>query len=185
MNVRMGSWIKTYSGIHFYPQDPRPEDFNIIDIAHSLSNQCRFSGHVRQFYSVSQHSLLVADLVQRSGAGNIEMLSALLHDATEAYLVDVPRPIKPYLKEYKSIEANVAAVIARKFGLIYPWPDSIMWADNVALYTEARDLLPGGTRDWNEPDGETDPSTIYPLTPGNAEMAFKAKYDELTGGNLC
>jgi hypothetical protein len=79
-----GGWIKTYSGVHFYPADPRLNDVNISDISHALSNQCRFSGHVSSFYSVSQHSVFVANIVADQGHPREVILAALLHDASES-----------------------------------------------------------------------------------------------------
>ena len=89
MSERVGDWIQTMSGVIFYPLDPRPEEIRIEDIAHALSHQCRFAGHCREFYSVAEHSVRVSrELPQEF------MLWGLLHDASEAYLVDLPRPIK-------------------------------------------------------------------------------------------
>lgn len=83
------SWIQTFSGRQFFPLEPRVEDVCIEDIAHGLSNLCRYAGHCECFYSVAQHCLLVSRVVPREHA-----LRGLLHDASEAYLIDVPRPIK-------------------------------------------------------------------------------------------
>ena len=130
---RKGDWILTYSGIEFWPLDPRPEDVRIEDIAHALSMQCRFAGHCDRFYSVAEHSIRVADLVPRE-----DKLWALLHDASEAYLVDLPRPIKRHSeigKHYRIAEDVVMEVIARKFGLP-PEPMSIQRADKAMLCVE-------------------------------------------------
>ena len=83
---RKGDWMQTHSGIQFWPLDPRPEDILIEDIAHALSNQCRFAGHCCFHYSVAQHSVLVSENVPAQDA-----MWGLLHDAGEAYLVDLPR----------------------------------------------------------------------------------------------
>src|ERR1017187_10636100 len=77
--------ITTFSGIHFWPLLPNPADIRIEDIAHALSNQCRFAGHAREFYSVAEHSVRVSQLCPPEDA-----LWGLLHDASEAYLTDVP-----------------------------------------------------------------------------------------------
>src|SRR5271165_7548492 len=88
---RKGDWIQTYTGRVMYPLDPRPEEINIIDIAHALSNLCRFTGHVRTFYSVAEHSVRVSQHCDPKDA-----LWGLLHDASEAYLADMSRPMKRY-----------------------------------------------------------------------------------------
>jgi uncharacterized protein len=103
MSTRTGDWIQTYTGKQFWPLSPLPEDIVIEDIAHALSMQCRFGGHVRTFYSVAQHSVHVSLLVEPQYA-----LWGLLHDAAEAYLVDLPRPIKKFSEMgllYQEIEA--------------------------------------------------------------------------------
>src|SRR4051794_15527189 len=86
---RRGGWITTFSRRQFWPLDPHSDEIHIEDIAHSLSQQCRFGGHSRSFYSVAQHSCLVSALCKANDA-----LWGLLHDASEAYLGDIPRPLK-------------------------------------------------------------------------------------------
>lgn len=117
------------------------------DIAHSLSMQCRFNGHTRHFYSVAQHCYLVADLVPAE-----HQLAALLHDATEAYVGDLVRPLKQGMREfyecqnleslYDAVERRVWIAICQRFDLGLVLPDSVKHADLVALATEKRDLMP-------------------------------------------
>jgi uncharacterized protein len=123
--------IRTYSGKYVNVFDPNPEDILIEDIAHSLSNQCRFTGHVPHFYSVAQHSLIVAKM-----ATDEYKLAALLHDASEAYLVDLPSPIKREIPEFKQIEERLLKVIAEKFGFEYPLPDEVHRLDKLVLERE-------------------------------------------------
>jgi len=137
-----GPYIVTYSGGKFYPMDVREEDIDIEDIAHALSNQCRFGGHVNTFYSVGQHCCHVSDLLAQHSAE--EAFRGLLHDASEAYLVDVPRPIKQIVdfSTYRQIERATQVAIYTKFD-ITPVEDPL-WlfnADNALLATEARDLM--------------------------------------------
>lgn len=139
---RKGDWMQLASGGRFYPMDPRPEEIHIEDIAHSLSMLNRFNGHASRPYSVAEHSVRVARLVPPD-----QRLAALLHDASEAYLADVPRPVKPYLPEYKEAEHAVEKAIAERFGLDYPWHPEIKRADNIMLATEARELM-GDTSAW-------------------------------------
>lgn len=109
---RRGDWIQMHSGIAFWPMDPRADEVRLEDIAHSLSLLCRFGGHCSRFYSVAEHSVHVARLCSPEVA-----LWGLLHDASEAYVVDLPRPIKRQLPEYAEIEGLVQFAIAEHFGL--------------------------------------------------------------------
>jgi len=145
---RRGDWMQTHSGLRFYPLDPRPEDIRIEDIAHALSHICRFNGHCARFYSVAEHSIMVAREVYRALAchprRDLLALTALLHDASEAYLCDVPRPLKRLneMTAYRDAERQTEIVLAEKFGLIFPLPALIKHADERALMTERRDLVP-------------------------------------------
>lgn len=136
--TKRGPYITTFSGKRFFPLDVKAKDIDINDIAHALSLQCRFSGHVRHHYSVAQHSLYVADLVPDEFK-----LEALLHDASEAYLVDVPSPIKQItdFSRYRSIEKATQDVIYEKYGITKRHKDVIKEADLLMLATEARQLL--------------------------------------------
>jgi len=135
--------IYTFSGRFIRPLDPDPEDIFISDIAHALGNQCRWTGHVSSFYSVAEHSVHVAACVPQK-----LRLTALLHDASEAYLTDLARPIKkaPGLGElYHEAEARLEAAIAARFD-IEDGPLShspIKQADEWMLWREAQCLLPG------------------------------------------
>lgn len=165
--VDRGDWMQTFTGLKFYPTDPRPEEVCIEDIAHALSQLCRFAGHCRKFYSVAQHSVIVSRLV---GSDPALRLAALLHDATEAYYVDIPRPLKVALPEYKAIEHRLETIIKEKFGVDFSDP-RIKHADNIALVTEARDLLGPHPVGWSiqaEPIAET----INPVRPSRAEEMF-------------
>lgn len=111
---------------------------DIKSIAHSLANQCRFGGHSKWFYSVAQHSVLAAKHVALPEA----RLAALLHDAAETYLGDIPRPLKksPLFREYEVIEANILDTIMRCYG-IREIPDAVFDIDNDLLLTEASQLM--------------------------------------------
>lgn len=170
--------IRTFSGRAFSPLDPDPSDIDILDIAHALSLNCRFTGHTRFHYSVAQHSVLVASLVEDE-----LRLTALLHDASEAYLSDIARPIKQqpaFGDVYKEFEGRLERAIAERFALTYPWPKAVKNADEIALVTEARDLM-FGTAGWKEPLASIEPLqdlTIVQLTPEQAEEEFLTYYWE-------
>ncbi len=134
-------YMTTFSGEKFYPMRPKAEAINIYDIAHALANTCRWSGHIKQFYSVAQHSYKVMEIVPQD-----HKLAALLHDASEAYLGDMIRPIKylPEMAIYKEIEANATAAIAEAFGFeTLEKSDEVDKADQIILAQEAIVLRTG------------------------------------------
>ena len=170
MHKREGDWIQTYSGIQFWPLDPRPEEVWLKDIAHALSNQCRFAGHCLSFYSVAQHAILVSRSVPKEYA-----IWGLLHDAAEAYLVDLPRPIKNHStlgNHYRRAEEYLMRTICTRFGLPVEEPWSVRIADNRVLMTEKRDLLSRSLALWAEPQVEPLVATIRPWQPRTAERKF-------------
>lgn len=132
------TFIQTYSGVKFFPLDPRPEDVRFMDIAHALSNACRYTGHCRHFYSVAEHSVRVSWHVPPEDG-----LRGLLHDASEAYLHDLARPIKasPGLAFYRQQERRVEDVIMAVFGLQAEQPLAVTIADDRMAATEQRDLM--------------------------------------------
>lgn len=108
----MDNQIRLFSGVLMNPFDAKLEDINIKDIAHALSRIPRFGGHSLHFYSVAQHCLRCAALAP---AG--KELEYLLHDATEAYLLDIPKPVKNQIPQYKEAEDRLDAIISKKFNL--------------------------------------------------------------------
>lgn len=175
---RIGGWGCTATGRRYWPEDPRAGDFDIADIAHSLAHQCRYGGHCREFYSVAQHSVLVSLHCDPADA-----LWGLLHDASEAYLVDLPRPVKsaPCMAGYYAIEGAFMAAIAEQFGLPHGMPDSVKRADEALLAAEARDLMPEeSVRDWWLPVPPPFGLYIAPLSPAEAREQFLARFAELT-----
>ncbi len=168
-------WVQTYSGVRFTPLNPNVASIVIQDIAHSLSMQCRFGGHSRDFYSVAQHSVLVSYLCDSKDA-----LWGLLHDAPEAYLLDVPSPLKvsPTFEGYREHEKKMQSAICTRFGLEDEEPKSVKVADKMMLATEARDLLPFIRKDWLYPIPPI-PFKIEPLSQKDAEMLFLNRFDEL------
>lgn len=172
---RIGDWIQTYTGKRFYPLDPREDDIDIRDIAHALSMQCRYAGHCDRFYSVAEHSVLLSEFCE--AGGRMAARWALLHDASEAYIVDVPRPLKPYLINYKGIEAALMEVIARRFGLYSAMPDEVKRADDRILADEVAQNL--GPLKWDTQPGPRLGVTLHFWSPAEAERAFLARYDAL------
>jgi len=178
---RDGDWMQTFTGVQFWPLDPKVDEIRLEDIAHSLSLQCRFAGHCTEFYSVAQHSVLVSQNVPPADA-----LWGLLHDAAEAYLVDLPRPVKRYSTMgtlYRQIEERVMLVICAKFGLGEMMPDSVHTADDVILMTEKRDLMPNCPAKWRETAAPLD-ACIIPWPPRVAEYKFLYYAERLLKGEL-
>lgn len=172
--------IGLYSGGTFDILNPRPEDVRIEDIAHALSNQCRFTGHTRSFYSVAQHSVLASLLVAEP-----DELWALLHDASEAYMGDMNRPLKhtPEMSRFRTAEKAAMAVICVHFGLDPKEPASVKAVDRRLVVSEAKDLLPGShSEGWESfQDVVPLPMTIEPWGPVEAERKFLDRFEELTG----
>jgi len=172
------SWIQTYSGIKFDPLNPSPDDISIIDIAHALSNICRFTGHTRDFYSVGQHSIIVSYFCSPQNK-----LWGLLHDASEAYIADIARPLKRSndMKIYREIEDYVMAAVCKKFNLAYKMPEEVREMDNRCLYTEKRDLL-NHDIDWG---WKVEPFTtkIVPMENKIIKEAFLYEFSRLTSNS--
>ena len=175
----MDGVIVTYTGVEIEPLRPDPALIRIEDIAHALSNNCRFTGHVREFYSVAQHSVYVSRHVPSEDA-----LEGLLHDASEAYLSDIARPVKmqpEFGAVYKTAEERLERAIAKRFDLVWPWPESVRSADNVLLRTEQRDLMPG-LRHLEGEEFYCIPETpIKGWSPARARTAFLSRYLALEG----
>jgi len=169
---RKGDWMQTYTGRQFWPLDPRADEVHIEDIAHALSMQCRYAGHCKRFYSVAEHSVHLARHVSPANA-----LWALLHDASEAYLVDVPRPVKPYLAGYKDAEAKVMAAVCERFGLPHKMPAEVHWADTAIIGDERANMAPC-VAEWYA----TGPGLGVELqywSPEEAEREFLAEFERL------
>jgi hypothetical protein len=134
-----GGSFTTYSGVKFNPMDPDVWMLiNIQDIAHASSNICRFNGHVKQFYPLAQHCVLVSYMCDPKDA-----LEGLLHDASEAYLSDVVRPVKEtrMFENYRALEKKLEADVARKFNTPFPMSPSVKAADMEVVVWEARSLF--------------------------------------------
>jgi 5'-deoxynucleotidase YfbR-like HD superfamily hydrolase len=171
-----GEWFLSVKGRQLYPFDMRPEDVDIEEIAHALSMLCRFNGHCREFYSVAQHSVLIAQALPPDLA-----LVGLLHDATEAYCGDMIRPLKRSMPAYREVEDRIWSVIAERFGLPQELPPDVKEADTRMLQTERRDLLAPHRWRWMEDQIADDTAlpydfTIEPLSASCARRYFLALF---------
>lgn len=178
----MISRIETRSGIGFFPLAPRVEDIRIEDIAHALSHQCRFSGHTRSHYSVAEHSVRVSLLLEDWNFNVQTQLWGLLHDASEAYLVDLPAPLKvqPEFRAYRDAENRLMRAVCERFELPYDEPLEVRVADGVLLATEARDLMAYVPEHWDKLCHSPLPEPIVPWFPETARHNFLARYRALT-----
>ena len=137
------SCIKTYTGVMFNPLNPDPKLIDIVDIAHALSMLCRANGHFTSFYSVGQHCINCAREAAARGYSRRVQLACLLHDASEAYLADVTRPVKKELPRYLEIEEPLQEVIWEKYldqvltgeetAQVFAIDDAMLWHEFVAL----------------------------------------------------
>jgi hypothetical protein len=169
-------YVSTYLGNRFYPLEPRIVDVAIEDIAHGLSYQCRFNGQTSAFYSVAQHSLIVASLVPDE-----LKFAALLHDAAEAYLGDMVKPLKVLLPSFSEIEDSVTRIIGERFGVNLSHNPVIKRADLISLATEKRDLLPYSAEPWAYLEGVKPCQEILrPMPPEEAKQAFLQQFEALS-----
>ena len=173
-----GPYIHLFSGTRFYPQDPRPENIYISDIAHALSNICRFTGHVRDFLSVAQHCVMCAEQAPKA-----YKLEALLHDASEAYIADLSRPVKSLLDDYRKIEERIEIACATCFGLPYPMSPVVKEIDDRMLITEASQLFADDPNAWWK-TAPGDPLQLFDIkipswSPRAAELRFLEAFNKL------
>lgn len=184
-----GHWMQTFTGRAFYPLSPRPDDVHALDIAHSLSMQCRYNGHVERFYSVAEHCVLMSDYLVERWGGRVELdeqgrqlaLWALLHDAAEAYCGDMVRPLKLHMPDFCEVDDSLTAVIAEHFGLEDRIiPREVKAVDTRILLDERDALLGPAPQDWAldvEPLG----ITIRAWSPNVARWEYLRRLAELTG----
>jgi uncharacterized protein len=176
-----GPYLQTVSGRWVNPFDPDPNQLDPGDIARALANQCRFGGHSRVFYSVAQHSVIVSELVEEQGGDVEDAFAALMHDAGEAYLGDMPHPLKhrsPLGAAFKAAEEHLERAIRERFR-IKPDVPEIKRVDRALLATERR-VLSAEEWHWPELDGvEPLDLELRAWSPDDAVAAFARRFDEL------
>ncbi len=168
--------ITTYTKKTFDPLAPKAELIDIRDIAHALSMLCRANGHFPVFYSVAQHSLNCMREAKERGLSERVQLACLLHDASEAYISDVTRPVKSALPEYKNIEKGLETAIYEKWlgGITADEYAVMREIDDVMLYHEFLRFM--GERLWeNEPKLYSKPRFFFELF-GGVEKEFTAAF---------
>lgn len=184
MSLISESCIMTQSGRYVEPLNLDANDIDIRDIAYSLAGQYRFTSHTRPRYSVGEHSVRAAMFLEEQGASRELVAEALLHDATEYVLVDIPRPLKadPYFgKAYRGAEDRLYRVIMERFGLPTRMSPEVRDIDVRLLATERRDLLPETPGlEWGVLKGvEPLPDKIVPWNPTKTETKFLNMFYDL------
>jgi len=176
-----GPYLQTVSGRWLNPFDPDPDQLDIGDIARALANLCRFGGHSRVFYSVAQHSVIVSELVEQRGGGAEDAFAALMHDATEAYLGDMPHPLKHRSalgEAFRAAEGHLAHAIRDRFR-IKPEVPEIKLVDRALLATERR-TFSADSWHWPELEGvEPLDLVLTAWSPDEAARAFERRYARL------
>jgi 5'-deoxynucleotidase YfbR-like HD superfamily hydrolase len=187
-----GDWMQTWTGRRFYPASPEAADVDIRDIAHSLGMLCRYAGHVDRFYSVAEHCVKMSQAIDPEHA-----LEALLHDATEAYVVDVPRPLKVQLPDYQAIERKVQLAVWDAFGLPVvvvpiqtssrvverrdPVESAVVKMFDTRILLDERAALMSATREaWGVDSYEPLGVEIEGWHPARAGAEYLARFHELT-----
>ena len=174
VRIDVGPSIMLQSGAWFDFAAPHSSPFTIEDIAHGLAHICRYSGQCNGFYSVAEHSLLVSET-----ASGFE-LEALMHDAAEAFLGDITRPLKQMLPDYKRIEGDVERAIFSRFGIQTPIPREVKQADLRVLAAEQRQIMPRGTDDWlRGQDVVPAAIVVRNLPPVEAKRAWLERFEVL------
>jgi len=181
MHKQTPKFVQTFSKAKLDPWNPDPDQIRMIDIAHALSHICRFGGHCTEFYSVAQHCVLVSEYLWEKTKDIVVSCAGLLHDASEAYMVDMPNPIKARLPDYIKVEENLLSVIYKKFQ-IAPCTTFVKNADMVLLATEARDLM-DDPQDWNL-NIKPWSVVINPVGPRQARNLFSERWKYFRDNNI-
>jgi len=140
VNSQDQTFIQTYTG-RFYYNPIRIDHICGLDIAHALAHLCRFNGQCRTFYSVAQHCCLVADYLHSQTSDLDVVRWGLLHDAAEAYIGDMPSPLKAFVPQFQSMENNILDAIAKRFSLPQPMPEEVKEVDKRIVVDEASVLF--------------------------------------------
>ena len=175
-------WMQTYTGKKFYPTAPNAADVDPLDIAHALSMQCRYNGHVKEFYSVAEHCWLISHALERDYGSRDLALWGLLHDATEAYVGDMVRPLKKQIPAFSEVEDRVMKAIAERFDLFTEtMPPEVKDADNRILVDEKAALMGKQPGAWSV-DG-LKPLRVYikAWDPTTARNKYMERLIALTG----
>lgn len=171
-NLYTPNKFRTFTGEYINPFNATVDQINIKDISHALSNIPRFGGHLPEFYSVAQHSIACVNFARYCGVHSRKALrTVLLHDASEAYLLDIPKPIKKQIPNYAITEDHIMSIISEKFDIYYPLPPYVKDIDGTMLREEWYSLMLK-TEDYTKLSNGC-------LTPGLSNMQAKESFYEL------
>lgn len=173
-----GPYITTYSGQKFYPDTCEIDHIPIADIAHALSQNCRYNGHLEGFYSVAEHSIIVSHLCHPQQA-----LWGLLHDVTEAFVPDIPRPLKPFIAGFDDFEAKIMEQVCKRWHLAKEMPESVAYIDKHIVGEEAAHMFrepPDWIRFYDRIPRAA--RMFRNWGPAAAEHRFLERYSELMEG---
>lgn len=146
---RIDDWMETASGVRFQFMNPTPDQIVLEDVALALSRTCRYGGHTKRFYSVAEHTILMADWVLKQPWGDYrKALTALHHDDAEAYIGDLPRPCKQNIPQFKAVETGIDEVLAERFDLEYPFEPWLKMADTAILVDERAQVMNQSGNVW-------------------------------------
>lgn len=171
-----GNFIATYSGAHFNLDTLDVGNIPLEDIAHALSMNCRYNGHIKNFYSVAEHCVAVSYLVPKEDA-----LWGLMHDATEAFVPDIPRPFKPYIGGFQEVENRIMSSIILWYDLEDKEPESVRYIDHNIVREESLLLFvqpPGWVNAYHPlPKAR---KYINGESPARAKQMWLERFKELT-----
>jgi len=177
----MSAWFQTLKGNAFPIFDPRPSDIDIEEIAHTLAMQCRFNGHIKHFYSIAQHSVLVSKLLEEWKHPVEIVFEGLMHDAAEAYVGDVISPIKRSIPAFSDVEHMTWVAIADRYNLPHVQSPVVGKADIAMLLVEKRDLCAPEPLSWGiSYEGPLPVRRIKELGWKDAKAMFLKRFAELT-----
>lgn len=177
---RNGDWIQTYTGRAFHYADFNDTDICIEDIAHALSMECRYGGHCAWHYSVAQHSVHVYDALEDLELPAWIKRQGLMHDAPEAYLKDLPRPLKHAIDcgAYRSLDEEIWRWIAMKYRMSPDVHPTVKEVDLRLALDEKAHLLTKGEKEWTGVSASFKPLgiTIPEWSPSRAKSEFLNRF---------
>jgi len=173
-------WLETYTGRKFWAADPRMEDVTIFDIAHSLGYKCRYNGHTAKFYSVAEHCVTLALKARQEGLPVATQFQMLMHDGSETYLPDVPRPIKHLFPELVAMEKLNDRVIRDWAGLSHDVPPIVKEWDARIITDERRQVLLPSGHAWSSDSLEPLGVQLHGYEPYEAQMRFLQVYQHIS-----
>lgn len=185
-NTPKDAWMETSTGGKIHIFDPQPGEIRLEDIVHACGYTCRYGGHCKTHYSVAQHSVHVADVVKDRGGNATLQLQALLHDAAEAYIGDLPRPVKMWMSQFQDLDAYLTGKIMEVFGVPLQnddLPHEIHYVDRNICHDEGKVLLKSGPGAWWS-NLESFGLEIDPWGPSVAKHVMRRRIQELMMGQL-